>query len=151
MMKDWPASGSQARVAHMTGGDFYGSETSTTMTAAGDVRIEFVGADGAATELKDKVSLLEGEVVDTSTMNVAALRAFFAEQMAAAKADGTLLSLHLKATMMKISDPIMFGHAVSVYFKDALEKHAATLDGIGANMNNGLAGVIENNLKGWLD
>jgi len=143
MMKPWPESGSKARVAHMAGGDFYGSETSTTVAAAGDVRIEFAGADGAVTVLKEKVSLLEGEVVDTSTMNVAALRAFFAEQIAASKADGTLLSLHLKATMMKISDPIMFGHAVSVYFEDALVKHAAVLDEIGANVNNGLAGVLE--------
>jgi isocitrate dehydrogenase len=86
---------------------------------------------------------LEGEVIDCSVMNVAALRAFFAEQMAAAKADGALLSLHLKCTMMKISDPIMFGHCVSVYFADALEKHADALNEIGANVNNGLADVLD--------
>jgi isocitrate dehydrogenase len=143
MMKDWPESGSQARVAHMTEKDFYGSEKSTTMTGAGDVNIEFVAADGAVTELKNSISLLEGEVIDTSVMNVAALRAFYTEQIAASKKEGTLLSLHLKATMMKISDPVMFGHCVSVYFKDALDKHADTLKGIGANVNNGLAGVLD--------
>jgi isocitrate dehydrogenase len=143
MMKPWPESGSKARVASMTGGDFYGSETSTTVGSAGDVRIEFAAADGAVTVLKEKVSLLEGEIIDSSVMNVASLRAFYAKEIAASKNDGTLLSLHLKATMMKISDPIMFGHAVSVYFKDALEKHAAVLDEIGANVNNGLAGVLE--------
>ncbi len=143
MMKDWPESGSQARVAHMTEKDFYGSEKSITMTAAGDVKIEFVAADGAVTELKNSIPLLEGEVIDTSVMNVAALRTFYAEQIAAAKKDGTLLSLHLKATMMKISDPVMFGHCVSVYFEDALYKHADTLRDIGANVNNGLDGVLD--------
>jgi isocitrate dehydrogenase len=143
MMKDWPQSGSVARVVHMSDKDFYGSEKSTTVGAATNARIEFTDTAGAATVLKEKVSLLEGEVIDCSVMNVAALCAFFAKQMAAAKADDALLSLHLKCTMMKVSDPIMFGHCVSVYFADALEKHAGVLVEIGANVNNGLADVLD--------
>jgi len=143
MMKDWPASGSKTRVAHMTGGDFYGSETSTTVENATAVRIEFAAPEGGVTVLKEKVSLLAGEVIDAAVMNVAALRAFYAAQIRQAKADGVLLSLHLKATMMKISDPVMFGHCVSVYFADALNKHADALAEIGANVNNGLADVLE--------
>ena len=143
MMKDWPESGSKARVSHMDGKDFYESEKSTTLEKATDVRIEFVGTDGTSTLLKEGVALLEGEVVDSSVMNVAALRAFFAGQIEEAKKDNVLLSLHLKATMMKISDPIMFGHCVSVYYKDALDKHADALQEIGANVNNGLTDVLE--------
>ena len=143
MMKDWPATGSQTRVAHMSGQDFYGSEKSTTLEETGLVRIEFKGGDGKTTVLKDKLALEPGEVIDTSVMNVAALRQFFAATIDEAKEKGVLLSLHLKATMMKISDPIMFGHCVSVYFAAALDKHAAVLEEIGANVNNGLAGVIE--------
>ncbi len=143
MMKDWPESGSKARVAHMTEKDFFGTETSTTMTAATDVSIEYVAADGTVTVLKDKVALLAGEVIDTSVMNVAALRKFFAETIEEAKSEGVLLSLHLKATMMKISDPVMFGHCVSVYYQAALDKHADVLAEIGANVNNGLAGVLD--------
>jgi isocitrate dehydrogenase len=142
MMKPWPASGSKTRVAHMTGGDFYGTETSVTLDAATEVRIEFASADGTARVLKDALALQPGEVIDSAVMHVATLRAFFAEQIEAAKRDGVLLSLHLKATMMKVSDPIMFGHCVSVYCKDALEKHAATLKQVGANVNNGLADVL---------
>ena len=142
MMKDWPASGSKTRVAHMSDKDFFGSERSITMDKATDMRIEFVAEGGTSKVLKEGVPLLAGEVLDSSTMNVAALRAFFKEQMAAAKESGTLLSLHLKATMMKVSDPIMFGHCVSVYFANALDKHAATLAEIGANVNNGFADVV---------
>ena len=142
MMQDWPASGSKAAVAHMDGGDFYASEKSTTMAQAGDVRIEFVGSDGKSRVLKDKLSLLEGEVIDASVMNVKALRTFYAEQMDRARQEGVLLSLHLKATMMKVSDPIMFGHCVSVYYQAALDKHADALKQIGANVNNGLADVL---------
>ncbi len=142
MMKPWPESGSKSRVAHMKDKDFYGSETSTTLADATEVRIEFVGGDGTATVLKDGLALQKGEVIDTAVMNVAALRAFYTEQIEAAKKDGVLLSLHLKATMMKISDPIMFGHAVSVYYSKALDKHADVLAGIGANVNNGLADVL---------
>jgi len=143
MMKPWPDSGSKARVAHMKEKDFYGSETSATMEKAVDVRIEFESNNGDISILKEKISLLDGEVIDTSVMNVSALRNFYAEQIEEAKKDGVLLSLHLKATMMKISDPIMFGHAVYVYFKEALDKHADTLKSIGANVNNGLADVLE--------
>ena len=143
MMKPWPESGSKARVAHMSGGDFFGSEKSITMGEATDVKIEFVAGNGEATVLKPKVALQKDEVVDTALMNVAALRGFYSEQIEEARKDGVLLSLHLKATMMKISDPIMFGHCVSVFFKEALDKHAETLEEIGANVNNGLADVLE--------
>ena len=143
MMKPWPKSGSKARVAHMSEKDFFGSENSVTMPKADNVRIEFVNEHDEVKVLKDNLALLEGEVIDTSTMNVKALRKFYAEQIEEAKKDGVLLSLHLKATMMKVSDPIMFGHAVSVYFKEALDKHADTLKSIGANVNNGLADVLD--------
>ncbi len=143
MMKPWPESGSKARVAYMGGKDFYGSERSMTMDKYTVVRIEFVGRDGRTSVLRDQLSLLAGEVIDAAVMNVAALRAFYAQEIEAAKREGVLLSLHLKATMMKVSDPIMFGHCVSVYYKDALDKHAETLKEIGANVNNGLADVLE--------
>ncbi len=143
MMREWPKSGSKARVSHMHEKDFFESEKSTTLENATDVKIEFVDKAGKATLLKEKLSLQEGEVIDTAVMNVAALRKFYAEQIDEARKDGVLLSLHLKATMMKISDPIMFGHCVSVYYKDALEKHADTLKEIGANVNHGLADVLE--------
>jgi len=142
MMKPWPKEGSKARVAHMNEKDFYESEKSVTINEPCDVRIEFVDKDGNIEILKQNFPLLKGEVIDSSTMNVAALRKFYAEQIEEAKKDDVLLSLHLKATMMKISDPIMFGHCVSVYFKDALDKHSETLKSIGANVNNGLADVI---------
>ena len=141
-MKNWPKSGSVTRVAHMSDKDFYGSEKSTTVGAATNVRIEFVDSAAAVKVLKQSIPLLEGEVIDCAVMNVAALRKFYAEQMAAAKADNALLSLHLKCTMMKISDPIMFGHCVAVYFADALEKHAGAIQKIGANVNNGLSDVL---------
>jgi isocitrate dehydrogenase len=143
MMKPWPESGSKSRVAHMDHGDFYASETSTTVENATEVKIEFVGADGAATVLKDFFPLQAGEVIDTAVMHVAALREFYEREIEAAKVDGVLLSLHLKATMMKISDPIMFGHCVSVYYRDALSKHADALKQIGANVNYGLADVLD--------
>ncbi len=143
MMKDWPASGSKCRVAHMSGNDFYGSERSLTLSEADEVRYEHVAADGKVTVLKEKLALKPGEVLDTSTMNVRALREFFAKELEQVKADGALLSLHLKATMMKVSDPIMFGHCVAVFYKDALEKHAGTLKEIGVNLNNGIADVYE--------
>jgi isocitrate dehydrogenase len=143
MMRPWPESGSKARVTHMNGKDFYAHETSITMDKACDVVIEFVDKEGSVTVLKEKISLLAGEIIDTTHMDVAALREFYAEQIEEAKKDDVLLSLHLKATMMKVSDPIMFGHCVSVYYKDALDKHAATLKEIGANVNNGLADVLD--------
>ena len=142
MMKPWPNSGSVTRVAHMSNKDFYGSEKSVTVSAATEARIEFVDSAGAVKVLKQRVPLTEGEVVDCAVMNVAALRKFYAQQIAAAKADNALLSLHLKCTMMKVSDPIMFGHCVAEYFGDALQKHAVILAEIGANVNNGLADVL---------
>ena len=129
---------SKSRVAHMTAGDFYGSETSTTVAKATNVRIEFVGADGAVKVLKAKTTLSDGEIIDSSVMSAKALRAFYAEQIDAAKQEGLLLSLHLKATMMKISDPVMFGHAVSVFYKDVFAKHAAVIKSLGVNLSNGL-------------
>jgi isocitrate dehydrogenase len=123
--------------------DFYGSEKSMTMGKDDVVKIEFVDANGNTTALKENLKLLNGEVIDAAVMNVKELRKFYSEQIEEAKKDGVLLSLHLKATMMKISDPIMFGHAVSVYYKDPLEKHADTLKQIGANVNNGLMDVLE--------
>ena len=143
MMKAWPEFGSKARVAHMTGGDFYGSEQSVTMDKACCAKIEFVDVDGYEAILKEGIVLQEGEVADTAVMNVAALRQFYAEQIDAAKKDDVLLSLHLKATMMKISDPIIFGHCVSVFYKEALEKHAETLKRIVVNVNHGLADVLD--------
>jgi isocitrate dehydrogenase len=142
MMKPWPKSGSVTRVAHMSNKDFFGSEKSVTVSAATEARIEFVDSAGAVKVLKQRVPLTKGEVVDCAVMNVAALRKFYAEQIAAAKADNGLLSLHLKCTMMKVSDPIMFGHCVAEYFADALQKHAVVLAEIGANVNNGLADVL---------
>ncbi len=128
----------KTHVAHMTSGDFFGSEQSVTVAEAGNVRIEFVGADGKTTVLKEKTALKSGEVIDSAIMSRRALREFYAQQMAEAKQQGLLLSLHLKATMMKISDPIIFGHAVAVYLKDVLEKHAAVLKELGYNPNNGI-------------
>lgn len=133
---------SAAHVAHMTGGDFYGSETSLTLATATEVRYEFVTPGGAVTSLRKPLALLAGEILDTAVMHVAALRRFYDEQMADAKARGLLLSLHLKATMMKVSDPVMFGHAVSVFFKGVFEKHAATFKALGVNPNNGLGDLL---------
>lgn len=143
MMKPWQQSGSKTRVAHMLQKDFYGTEKSMTLQKDDVVRIEFVDAAGKVSILKEKLKLLPGEVIDAAVMNVKELRKFYAEQIEQAKKDNVLLSLHLKATMMKISDPIMFGHAVYVYFKTALDKHAETLKEIGANVNNGLMDVLE--------
>ncbi len=132
------SSDSKAHVAHMTGGDFYGNEKSVTVGEGSDFRIELQGADGTVKLLKDKLTALPGEILSGTFMSRKALRAFYAEQIEDAKAKGLLLSLHLKATMMKVSDPIMFGHAVSVFFEGALAKHAAVLKEIGFNPNNGL-------------
>jgi len=132
---------SKARVAHMESGDFYGSETSVTVAKATTVRIEFVGADGSVKVLKEKTALKDGEILDSSVMNVKALRAFYAGQIDKAKQEGLLLSLHLKATMMKISDPVMFGHAVSVFYQPVFDKHSATLSELGVNTANGLGDV----------
>ena len=140
-MGAWSAD-SKSHVATMSGGDFYGSEIATTVAAATNARIELVGADGAVTVLKAKTPLQAGEIIDVSAMSRKALRAFYAEQIDAAKKDGVLFSLHLKATMMKISDPIVFGHAVAVFFADVFEKHAATLARIGADPDNGVGDLL---------
>lgn len=143
MMQDWPAPGtSQCRVAHMDGGDFYETEKSVTMDKADTVKIQFVDAAGNVTVKKEGLALLEGEILDSSVMKVAELQEFYAKTEKEAREKGVLLSLHLKATMMKISDPIMFGHAVKVYFKAALDKHADTLATIGANPNLGLGDIL---------
>ena len=141
-MGKWAAD-SKTHVAHMTSGDFYGSEKSITVSEAGPVRIEFVGDDGKTTVLKEKTTLKADEVIDSCAMSCRALRKFYAEQIEEAKKEpNVLLSLHLKATMMKISDPIMFGHAVTVYFKDVFDKHAATLKELNVNVNNGFGDVL---------
>lgn len=143
MMKPWPESGSKAHVAHMEEKDFFGTETSVTVDKACNVKIEFVGTDGTTKVLKEKLALKDGEIIDSAIMSVSALRDFYAKQIDIAKKEDLLLSLHLKATMMKVSDPIMFGHCVSVYYKEALDKHADALKEIGANVNNGIADVLE--------
>ncbi len=132
------SSDSKSHVASMSAGDFYGSEQSVTLEDAATVKIEFVGADGTHVVLKEKTLLLPGEIIDASVMNVRALRRFFDDQISDARQSGVLLSLHLKATMMKVSDPVMFGHAVTVYYKDVFEKHAAVIKELGVNVNNGL-------------
>jgi isocitrate dehydrogenase len=122
----------------MTNGDFYSSENSVTVRKPTDVRFEFVSAEGKTTVLKKNLHLEAGEIIDSSTMNVGALRRFYEKEIEDAKEKGVLLSLHLKATMMKVSDPVMFGHAVSVYFKDVFEKHADTFKQIGVDPALGL-------------
>ena len=133
---------SKSHVAYMPGGDFYGSEVATTITAATNARIELVAKDGSVTVLKAKTPLIAGEIIDASVMSRKALRAFLAEQIDAAKREGVLFSVHLKATMMKISDPILFGHAVSVFFADVFQKHGATLTRLGVNPNNGVGDML---------
>jgi isocitrate dehydrogenase len=132
---------SQTHVAHMESGDFYGSEQSVVIAEAGQVSIELVAADQSVTVLKEKTAVSVGEVIDASVMNVKALRAFYDRQIQAAKADNILLSLHVKATMMKISDPIIFGHAVTVYYQDVFVKYADTFAKLGVNPNNGIGDV----------
>jgi isocitrate dehydrogenase len=136
-----PASGTH--VATMGGDDFRANEQSTTAADRAVLRIEHVGADGATTVLKDAVPVDAGEIVDATVMRVAALRRFLAEQVADARDRGVLFSLHLKATMMKVSDPIMFGHAVEVFFAGLFERHGEALASVGANPREGLGQVLE--------
>ncbi|MEC9289842.1 MAG: NADP-dependent isocitrate dehydrogenase, partial [Chloroflexota bacterium] len=138
MMQDWPEI-SKSRVAHMTSGDFYGSEQAVTIEAAVSAKIEYVARDGRSTVLKAGIPLVVDEIIDCAVMNVRELRTFYAEEMAKAKADGVLLSLHVKSTMMKVSDPIIFGHCVSVYYEDVLDKHSAELGELAVNPDNGIA------------
>ncbi|HVZ50949.1 MAG TPA: NADP-dependent isocitrate dehydrogenase [Pseudolabrys sp.] len=133
---------SKSHVAHMSSGDYFGSEIATTVDKATNVRIELVGADGKTTVLKAKTALADGEIIDAAVMSAKALRKFFAEQIEVAKKEGVLFSLHVKATMMKIADPIIFGHAVSAFFSDVIEKHAATLKKLGVNLNNGFGDLL---------
>ncbi len=132
------SSDSKSHVAHMDDKDFFSSEQSAIVAKAGDLKIVHTDADGNETVLRDAVPVLDGEVVDASVMDCAALQVFFAEQIDAAKEEGVLFSLHLKATMMKVSDPIMFGHCVRAYYSDVFAKHAATFEEIGVNANNGI-------------
>jgi isocitrate dehydrogenase len=136
------AKDSKTRVVSMTDGDFFGNEKSTTVVAATSVRIELEKADGSIQVLKDKTTLKAGEILDATVMRKAALVKFYEEQIAKAKADGVLLSLHLKATMMKVSDPILFGHAVRVFFKDLFAKHGATFTKLGVDLNNGFGDLV---------
>jgi len=139
-MGAWTAD-SKSHVAHMQDGDFYSSEQSTVIAEAGNLAIEFVDDAGNTTVLKDQTAVQAGEVIDASVMSAQALRAFYAAEIQDAKDKDVLFSLHLKATMMKVSDPILFGHAVSVYYKDALAKHASTFADLGVDLNNGLGDV----------
>jgi len=134
---------SSTHVAHMRSGDFYHSEKSTVIDQPGNLRIELVRDDGSVTVLKESIPVLEGEVVDSSFMNVAALRKFLDEELDGARRADLLASLHLKATMMKVSDPIIFGHAVTVYYQKAFEKHADTFKELGIDPNLGLATIYE--------
>ena len=141
-MGAWPE-GSKTHVATMTHGDFRHNEKSVTLPKATTARIEFTGQDGKTTVLKEGVALLADEVIDATFMSKRALVEFLGAQIKEAKEQGVLFSLHMKATMMKVSDPIIFGHAVRVFFADVFEKHAATLDKLGVDVNNGLGDLIE--------
>jgi isocitrate dehydrogenase len=139
-MGEWSPD-SKSHVASMSDGDFYSSEKSTVIDKAGDLKIELITDSGETRILKEKTPVLAGEVIDATVMSCTALRAFFEEAIQDAKAEDVLFSLHLKATMMKVSDPIIFGHAVSVYYKDVFAKHAATFEKLGIDTRNGLGDV----------
>ena len=139
-MGEWK-SDSKSHVAHMDSGDFYGSEKSVVIPEDTNVRIEWTGKDGASKTLKATLPLLKGEVIDAAVMSSKALEVFYEKEIEAALSEGVLLSLHLKATMMKVSDPIMFGKAVKVFYKDVFEKHQALFDELGVNTSNGLGNV----------
>jgi isocitrate dehydrogenase len=136
-MGAWSAD-SKSHVAHMSGGDFYGSEKSALIGEAGNVRIELTATDGTKTVLKEKTAVKAGEIIDAAVLSRNALRSFIEAEIADAKSKGLLFSVHLKATMMKVSDPIIFGQVVSVFYKDVLAKHADTLAKAGFNPNNGI-------------
>jgi len=136
------SSESRSHVAHMTSGDFRSNEQSMTMSAADTLRIQLRGADGAVTVLKEKVPVLAGEVVDGTFMSVRQLVAFLQRELADAKAQGVLFSVHLKATMMKVSDPIIFGHVVKAFFADLFATHGDTFARLGVNANDGVASLV---------
>ena len=140
-MGKWSAD-SKTTVATMGENDFFSNEKSVTVAAATDVRIEFVGADGSVKVLKDKTPLKAGEIIDATVLRKAALVAFYEQQIARAKQEGVLFSLHLKATMMKVSDPIIFGYAVQVFFKALFEKHGETFAKLGVDLNNGFGDLL---------
>ncbi|GAA3933546.1 NADP-dependent isocitrate dehydrogenase [Litoribacillus peritrichatus] len=139
-MGEWK-SDSKSHVAHMDADDFYGSEQSVIMQAEDDVKIEFVAKDGSVTVLKESTPLQAGEVIDSSRMSAKALRAFYEKEIEEAKEQDILLSLHLKATMMKVSDPVMFGHAVTVYYKEVFDKHGDVFEELGVDPSNGIGDV----------
>jgi isocitrate dehydrogenase len=132
---------SKSHVAHMTGGDFFANEQSVVVSATGTLRIELADESGTTTVLKDGVAVTDGDVIAASVMSRRALTEFFAKEIDEATRQGVLLSLHLKATMMKVSDPIMFGHAVRAYYRDVFDKHAATFDELGVDPDNGIGDV----------
>jgi isocitrate dehydrogenase len=134
---------SKTRVATMGQDDFFSNEKSVTLSAGTDVKIEFVGSDGAVKVLKPKTSLKAGEILDATVMRKRALISFYEQQVARAKREGVLFSLHLKATMMKVSDPVIFGHGVRVFFKDLFAKHGATFSKLGVDLNNGFGDLVE--------
>jgi isocitrate dehydrogenase len=134
---------SKTTVATMGKDDFFSNEKSLTLAAATQAKIEHVASDGKVTVLKDKLPLLAGEILDATLLKKSALLAFYAEQLARAKREGLLFSLHLKATMMKVSDPIIFGHCVRVFFQDLLAKHAGTFETLGVDLNNGFGDLVE--------
>ncbi|MEZ9591232.1 NADP-dependent isocitrate dehydrogenase [Vibrio breoganii] len=132
---------SQSHVASMDGNDFFGSEKSVTIDGATEVRIELRGDDGSVNTLKSAFALQDKEIIDTSVLNKNALVSFFEKEIESAKEQDVLLSLHMKATMMKVSDPVIFGHAVKVYYKDVFEKYGSLFDELGVDVNNGLGDV----------
>lgn len=136
-MGAWTAD-SKSHVAHMDSGDFYGTEKSALIAEAGDVKIELTAVDGAKTVLKEKTPVKAGEIIDAAVLSTAKLKTFLQAQIDDARAQGVLFSVHLKATMMKVSDPVIFGHVVSVFYKDVLAKHAAVLKQAGFDPNNGI-------------
>ena len=140
-MGAWSAD-SKSHVSTMSSGDFRNNEKSLTLAAADTVKIQLVAKDGAVTTLKENLALLAGEVIDASVMSKKALVAFLEEQVADAKAKGILFSLHMKATMMKVSDPIIFGHGVRAFFKDVFTKHGAALEAAGVDVNNGFGDLL---------
>ncbi|HZM93072.1 MAG TPA: NADP-dependent isocitrate dehydrogenase [Vicinamibacterales bacterium] len=141
-MGPW-SSNSRSHVSSMTGGDFYANEKSAVITQAGKLKIELTDGNGKVTVLKEGVAVTEGDVIGVSMMSRRALEEFFAKEIADAKSKGVLLSLHLKATMMKVSDPIMFGHAVSAYYHDVFDKHAAVFESLGVDPDNGIGDVYK--------
>ncbi|MCP4722443.1 MAG: NADP-dependent isocitrate dehydrogenase [Desulfobacteraceae bacterium] len=142
MMKPWPANDSSTQVAYMMEKDFFASEQSVILDEPCIAKIDFIDEKGNSTALKQDLELIKGEVIDTSVMNIKALNKFYEQALSLAKEKDALFSLHLKATMMKVSDPIMFGHCVAVFFNDLLKKHAKTFEGLSMNLNNGLADVL---------